>query len=376
MTPARLLALCSALLLAACAAPPQPPLLVRIGLAGPMTGAIGHLGLDNERGARLAIEELNQRGVRIGGRPATFELVSRDDRADPREGVLVAQQLVEAKVQGVVGHLNSGTSIPAAKIYAEAGLPTITPSATNPRLTRLGLRTAFRVVVDDNAAGRLVGRYAAQSQFKAVAVVDDRTAYGQGVADAFVAGLRESDAAPRNRFFVHDRATVFTTLAQQIVELQADAVFFGGMDAQAAGLLEALAERGWQGRLLGGDGICTSQLAKVRLASQVLCAEPGGLIEDNGAAMQALRQRFRTRFGSDVLVYAPQTYDAVNLLADAMQRAGSVEPAQYLPVLAATRDYRGVTGVIGFDAKGDLLAPAVPLYTYRDGKRVFAQVLR
>lgn len=370
-----LLALGAALLLAACAAP--PPQVVRIGIAGPLTGPIGHLGLDNERGARLAVEELNQRQVRIGGRPVLFELLSQDDRADPREGVAAAQRLVAAKVNGVVGHLNSGTSIPAGKVYVEAGLPAISPSASNPRLTRQGWRTAFRVVVDDSNVGRLMGRDVGAASFKAVAIVDDRTAYGQGMADAFVAGLRESGAAPRDRFFTTDKATVFTTLAQQITQAQADAIFFGGMDFQAAGLLEALVQQGWQGQFLGGDGICTSLLAKARLASQVLCAEPGGLVDDQGSsAMREFLQRFRTRFGVDVQVYAPQAYDAVRVLADAMQRAGSADPAQYLPALSGTRDFPGVSGSIGFDAKGDLLAPVVPLYTYRDGRRVFARLVR
>ena len=325
MARTRLLALCSAaLLLAACATPPQP-LVVRIGIAGPMSGVIAHLGKDNERGAQLAIEDLNQRHISIGGRPATFELVSRDDRADPREATVVAQQLVAAKVQGIVGHLNSGTSIPAAKTYAEAGIPAVTPSATNPRLTRQGWRTAFRVVVDDHSAGRLMGRHVATAGgFQAIAVVDDRTAYGQGLADAFVSGLREAGSAPRDRFFTQDRATDFTVLAQQIQAVRADAVFFGGMDNQAAGLLETLTRQGWQGRFFGGDGICTSLLARVKAASQVLCAEP----------------------------------------------------ARYLPVLAATKDCRGITGPIGFDARGDLLSPQLPLYSYRDGKRVFVQVIR
>lgn len=376
MSLARLLAVCSTLLFVACATPPQPS-VVRIGIAGPTSGVIGHLGRDNEYGARLAIEELNQSSFNIGGRVVTFELVSRDDRADPREGVAVARQLVEARVQGVVGHLISGTSIPAFKVYADAGIPSVAPAATNPKLTRQGLRTAFRVVVDDVAVGRVMGRHAAQLKFRSLIIVDDRSAYGQGLADAFESGLRESGATASGREYTSTFSSNFAAQAGRIVEAQADAVFYGGTDREARVLLEALAQLGWKGQFFGGDGICTGEIGSVRLSAQILCAEPGGLIDGPGSdEMRTFKQRFRSRFGLDVQLYAPQAYDAVKLLADAMQRAGSADPARYLPLLAATRSYQGVTGSIGFDAKGDLLEPLVPLYGYRNGRRQFVQVLR
>lgn len=382
MSFARLLVLCSPLLLAACATAPQTPVapqssVVRIGIAGPTSGVLAHLGRDNENGARLAIEELNQNGFSIGGQRVSFELVGRDDRADPRQGVAVAQQLVAARVQGVVGHLNSGTSVPAFKVYADAGIPSVTPSATNPKLTRQGLRTAFRVVVDDLTVGRVMGRHAADLRFASVVIVDDRSAYGQGMADAFESGLREAGGEAAGREFTSTFASDFSAQARRIVDSGADAVFYGGMDREAMLLLEELAQLGWKGKFLGGDGICTGEIGAVRLAAQILCAEPGGLIEGPGSQeMQAFKQRFRNRFGVNVQVFAPQAYDAVMLLADAMQRAGSSDPARYLPVLAATRHYPGVTGRIGFDAKGDLLEPLVPVYGYRGGRRVFVQVLR
>ena len=123
--------------------------VVKIGHVGPMSGAIAHLGKDNENGARLAVEELNAKGVSIGGKKIKFELVAEDDAADPKQGTAAAQKLVDAKVSGVIGHLNSGTTIPASKIYSDAGVPQISPSATNPKYTRQGYKTTFRVVADD-----------------------------------------------------------------------------------------------------------------------------------------------------------------------------------------------------------------------------------
>jgi branched-chain amino acid transport system substrate-binding protein len=158
--------------------------VVKIGHVGPISGPIGHLGKDNENGARLAIEEINAKGVSIGGKKVKFELIAEDDGADPKQGTAVAQKLVDQKVVGVIGHLNSGTSIPASKIYSDAGIPQITPSSTNPKLTRQGFKTTFRVVADDVHLGGTLGRYAvADLKGKSIAVIDDRTAYGQGVAD-------------------------------------------------------------------------------------------------------------------------------------------------------------------------------------------------
>ena len=168
------------------AAAPAGPLVVKIGHVGPTSGAIAHLGKDNESGARMAIEELNAKGVVIGGAKAKFELLAEDDAGDPKQGTAAAQKLVDAKVNGVIGHLNSGTSIPASKIYSDAGIPQISPSATNPKFTRNGYKTTFRVVADDVHLGGTLGRYAVNElKGKSIAVIDDRTAYGQGVADEF-----------------------------------------------------------------------------------------------------------------------------------------------------------------------------------------------
>ena len=194
----------SAALLAACgkkeeapppaAAPAPAPAMetvtVKIGHVGPTSGAIAHLGKDNENGARMAIDELNAKGVMIGGKKAKFELLAEDDAADPKQGTAAAQKLVDSKVNGVIGHLNSGTTIPASKIYSDAGIPQISPSATNPKYTRQGYKTTFRVVADDTQLGGTLGKYAVGTMgAKTVAVIDDRTAYGQGVAEEFEKGV-------------------------------------------------------------------------------------------------------------------------------------------------------------------------------------------
>jgi branched-chain amino acid transport system substrate-binding protein len=363
------------------AAPAPSELLVRIGHVGPKSGAIGHLGEDNEMGARLAIQDLNTRTVMIGGRRARFELLMEDDAGDPRLGVAAAQKLVAAGVNGVIGHLNSGTSIPAARIYSDAGIPQISPSATNPRYTRLGYKTAFRLIMDDAKLGRALGQFAVRSlNSKSIAVIDDRTAYGQGLTDEFVNGVRSAGGKVVAREFTTDNARSFLPMLRSLAAQKPDLVFFGGMDSVAGPLLREMAELGIKARFLGGDGICSSELPKLasgRLKSEaVICAEAGGATAEFKQPLDSFYTRFRSTFNRPVQVYAPYVYDAVNLMVDAMVRAGSADPARYLSALASTRSYKGVTGPIDFDENGDLVNGAFTLYTFRGSGREQLAVMR
>ena len=213
-------------------------MVVKIGHVGPTSGQIAHLGKDNELGARLAIEDLNAKGLSIGGKKVKFELLAEDDAGDPKQGTAAAQKLVDAKVNGVVGHLNSGTSIPASKVYSDAGIPQISPSATNPKFTRNGYKTTFRVVADDVHLGGTLGKYSvAQLKGKSIAVIDDRTAYGQGVADEFEKGVKGAGGKVVGREFTNDKATDFTAILTSLKSKKPDVVFFGGMDAVAGPML-------------------------------------------------------------------------------------------------------------------------------------------
>jgi branched-chain amino acid transport system substrate-binding protein len=356
-------------------------LVVRIGHVAPTSGAIAHLGKDNENGARMAIEELNAKGVTIGGRKAKFELLAEDDAADPKQGTAAAQKLVDSKVNGVIGHLNSGTTIPASKIYSDAGIPQISPSATNPRYTRQGYKTTFRVVADDVHLGGTLGRYAVQQlKGQRIVVIDDRTAYGQGVADEFEKGVKGAGGKTVGREFTNDKATDFTAILTSLKAKNPDVVFFGGMDAVAGPMMRQMKQLGINAKFVGGDGICTSELPKLAAGtmadSQVVCAEAGGVEGEAKKGMDDFRAKFKTKFNADVQVYAPYVYDAVNVMVAAMVKAGSAEPAKYLPALAATDGYKGVTGTISFDSKGDIKNGALTLYTYKGGKREQIAVVR
>jgi branched-chain amino acid transport system substrate-binding protein len=355
--------------------------VIKIGHVGPVSGAIAHLGKDNENGARLAIEELNAKGVTIGGKKVKFELLAEDDAADPKQGTAAAQKLIDQKISGVIGHLNSGTTIPASKLYSDAGIPQISPSATNPKYTRQGFKTTFRVVADDVHLGGTLGRYAIKDlKGQAIAVIDDRTAYGQGVADEFEKAIKAAGGKVVGREFTSDKATDFMPILTTLKGKKPDIIFFGGMDAVAGPMLKQMKSLGIQAKFMGGDGICTAELAKLAgdamSDGQVVCAEAGGVDGALKKGMDDFAARYKKRFNADVQLYAPYVFDAVNVMVDAMVKANSSDPAKYLPLLAKTNGYKGVTGTIGFDEKGDIKNGALTLFTYKGGKRDTITVVR
>jgi len=359
-------------------------MVVKIGHVAPTSGAIAHLGKDNENGARMAIDDLNAKGVTIGGKKVKFELLAEDDGADPKQGAAAAQKLVDSKVNGVVGHLNSGTSIPASKIYSDAGIPQISPSATNPKFTRQGFKTTFRVVADDVHLGGTLGRYAVKElKGKNIAVIDDRTAYGQGVADEFEKGVKATGGNLVGHEFTNDKATDFTAIITKLKAAKPDIVFFGGMDAVAGPMIRQMKQLGVEAKFMGGDGICSGELPKLAGGAmgdnQVVCAEAGGVDEKDAKAKKSMddfKVKFKKKFNADVQIYAPYVYDAVMVMADAMVKANSADPAKYLPVLAKTSGHQGVTGTISFDEKGDIKNGALTLYTYKGEKRDMIAVVR
>jgi branched-chain amino acid transport system substrate-binding protein len=355
--------------------------VVKIGHVGPVSGAIAHLGKDNEWGARLAIEELNAKGVSINGKKVKLELVAEDDAADPKQGTAAAQKLVDAKVSGVVGHLNSGTTIPASKIYSDAGIPQISPSSTNPKYTRQGYKTAFRVVADDVHLGGTLGRYAVNElKGKSIAVIDDRTAYGQGVAEEFEKAVKAAGGNLVGHEFTTDKATDFMPILTTLKGKKPDIIFFGGMDAVGGPMMKQMKSLGIKAKFMGGDGICTNEMIKLAgdamADGQVVCAEAGGVDGALKKGMDEFGVKFKKRFNDDVKLYSPYVYDAVFVMVDAMQRAKSSEPAKYLPELAKTMGFKGVTGTISFDAKGDIKNGALTLYTFKAGKRDQIAVVR
>jgi branched-chain amino acid transport system substrate-binding protein len=347
--------------------------VVKIGHVAGVTGPTAFFGKDSENGARMAVEELNARGATIGGKKVRFQLLAEDDASDPKQATTVAQKLADARVSGVVGHENSGTTIPASKIYFDAGIPQISPASTSPKYTQQGFNTAFRVVANDIQLGRALGRYAVKGMgARRVAVVDDRTAYGQGLATEFVKGLQQQGASVVAREYTSDKATDFGAILTKIRATKPDLVFFGGMNAVAGPMLRQMKQLGVNTKMMGGDGICSDEMFKLSGGTmadgQVVCAEAGGVEAAGKPALDAFRASYKKRFGVDVQIIAPYSYDAVMAIAAAMGKAGSPAPAKYLPELAKIR-HKGVTGLVAFDEHGDIRDGTLTLYTFKAGHR-------
>ena len=347
--------------------------VVKIGHVGPVSGAQAHYGKDNENGARMAIEDLNAKGVTIGGKKVKLELVAEDDAADPKQGTAAAQKLCDAKVNGVVGHLNSGTTIPASTVYNQCGIPHVTPSATNPKLTQQGYKTTFRLLANDNALGAGLALHAANNlKLKKIAIIDDRTAYGQGVAEVFKKTAASKGIQIVDEQFTTDKATDFMAILTAIKSKAPDGIFYGGMDPQAGPMLRQMEQLGLSNvKFFGGDGICTAKLAELsggaKTLGNVVCAE-GGASLDKMPGGKAWKERYDKKYPGQFQVYSPYTYDATHVLVQAMVAAGSADPKVYMPKLAAI-SYKGVTTNIAFEADGELKNPAMTLYVYKDGKK-------
>jgi len=350
------------------AAPAAPPSIeIKIGSVAPLTGGIAHLGKDNENGVRLALEEATAAKFMIDGKEAKFILVSEDDQADPKVGTTVAQKLVDAKVAGVVGHLNSGTSIPASAVYNTANLPMISGSATNPQLTEQGFKGVFRVVGRDDQQGPAIANYlATNSKPKTVAIIDDATAYGEGLANEVEKALKAAKIRVLPREKGDDKKSDWKAVLTKLKGRNPDAVFYGGMDATGGPLLKQARELKLKAVFAFGDGACTDKMKELAgdAAEGLLCSQAG--IPPQAASKKFL-DAYKAKFNVDPILYSPFTYDAANLIIEAIKKANSPDPAKYLPELQKM-EYAGATGKISFDEKGDRKDAEITIFTLKEGK--------
>jgi branched-chain amino acid transport system substrate-binding protein len=347
---------------------------VRIAHAGPTSGGIAHIGKDTENGVRMAIDDINAQALVIGGKKIKFELAPEDDAGDPRQATAVAQKLCDSKVTGVVGHLQSGTTIPASSIYNKCGIPHITAAATNPDVTKRGFNTTYRLIANDNALGAALAYFAHDTlKIKTVAVIDDRTAYGQGLADVFKATAEQRGVQVVANEYTTDKATDFTAILTSIKSKKPDAIFYGGLDAQAGPLLRQMMQLGLANvKLFGGDALCTEKLPELSSLSEnlanVTCATGGASVQKMQGGPD-WKKRYDARFPGQFQVYSPYAYDATFVLVDAMKRADSVDPKVYVPFISKTQ-FKGITANIAFTPKGELTTPAVTLYSFKGKARV------
>lgn len=344
-------------------------LVVKIGAASPLTGPQAHIGVDIRNGTQLGVDDVNAAGLEIGGRKVKLELIAEDDEANPTKATTVAQKLVDAKVVAVVGHFNSGASIPASKIYADAGIVQISPGSTNPKYTQQGFKTTYRVVANDDQQGPVGAQFAVEKlAAKNIAVIDDSTAYGQGLANAFAIKAAALGATIVAREHTTDKDTDFTAILTAIKAKDPDLVFFGGIDTQAGPMAKQMAALGIKAKFLGGDGMQTPNFIKLAgdTAEGAMASIPG-LPKDKMPGGKEFLERFKGKYKAEVELFAPMGYDAVFVIVEAMKRAGSTEPAKILAEMPKT-NYKGVIGPIAFDEKGDLKDGPLTIYAVKGGK--------
>ena len=347
--------------------------VIKIGHIGPVSGPQAHFGKDDENGVRMAIEDINAKNPEIAGKKVKFVLVAEDDVADPKQGTAASQKLCDDKVAGAVAFVNSGVAIPSSKVFNDCGIPMITGAATNPDLTKPGWNTTYRVIANDNALGAALATYAAKNlKLKNVAVIDDRTAYGQGLANVFKKDAEKQGIKIVANEFTNDKATDFMAILTSIKAKKPDAIFYGGMYGQAGPMLRQMAQLGMNDvKLFGGDGICVTELAKVAAGAKpldnVVCADGGASLAKMPGGTE-WKKRYDAKYPGQFQVYSPYFYDATMLLADAMKRANSWDPKVYIPFLQKS-DFSGVTSKIAFEKNGEMKNPSYTLSQYINGNK-------
>jgi branched-chain amino acid transport system substrate-binding protein len=344
--------------------------VIKIGFASPLTGGQANYGKDNQQGAQMAIDELNAQNPKIGGKAVKFQLMAEDDQADPKMGPTIAQKLVDAKVAGVVGHFNSGVTIPASKVYNDAGIPELSVS-TNVKYTDQGYKTAFRLMADDGKQGKALGEYAVKKLgFKRLAVIDDSTAYGQGLADEFEKAVKASGGQIVKREHTNDKAVDFAAVLTSIKAANPEAIFFGGYDQQAGPMARQMKTLGINAKLMGGETMNSAKFIELAgpAAEGAIASTPGAALESRPGG-KAFADKYKAKYNQDIGLYAPYFYDGVMLIAAAMKAADSTDPAKYLPALQKI-NYKGITADIAFDPKGDLTQGLLTIFEVKNGKWV------
>jgi ABC-type branched-subunit amino acid transport system substrate-binding protein len=332
--------------------------VVKIGHSGPLSGPNAFAGKDNENGVRLAIEELNAKKMVVGGKTLKFELSSEDDQCDPKSGVAVAQKFVDDNIKYVMGPYCSGVAIPASRVYSQGNV-LLSTVGTNPKVTDSGYKNLYRIIASDNQIGASMAVYAAKVlKVSKVGVIDDRTAFGQGLAEEFSKEAGKQGLTVVGREFTTDKAIDFNAILTSFKAKQPQAIFFGGYAPQGAPMTRQLKQLGMTDtKLLGGDTLCSPAMGKLggdAVNDTVYCAQGGSMVE-----------KFKKRFNADADAYAASYYDQVMFIAESMKKANSIDPEKVGAELYKG-SYKGVAATYAYDEKGNLKQAPITVFTFKD----------
>jgi len=348
--------------------------VVKIGQTGPLSGSNAYAGKDNENGVRLAVDELNAKKIVVAGKTIKFELQSEDDQCDPKAGVAVAQKLVDSGVKFVMGPYCSGVAIPASRIYDEGGA-ILSTVGSNPKVTMGGYIGVFRIIAGDNLIGSTMAQYAVKGlKAKTAGVVDDRTAFGQGLAEEFIKEAKALGLTIVGQEYTTDKATDFSAILTTMKSKAPDVIFYGGYAGQAGPMASQMKSLALKSKLLGGDSICvaeTGKLAGTAANDTIYCAQ-GGAILDKVAAGPAFRDTYKKRFGQDPDAYAASFYDQTMFLVQAMQKTNSLDSLKVAAEMHKS-SYKGIVTTYAYDDKGNLQKAPVTVYGFKNGMPVPVQ---
>ena len=348
--------------------------VVKIGHTGPLSGANAFAGKDNENGVRMAVEELNSKKIKVAGKTIKFELQSEDDQCDPKAGVNVAQKLIDSGIKFVMGPYCSGVAIPASRIYDEGGA-ILSTVGSNPKVTMGGYKNLFRIIAGDNLIGSSMAQYAVNGlKAKTAVVIDDRTAFGQGVADEFTKEAKVLGLTIVGKEFTTDKSTDFSAILTSTKAKAPDVIFYGGYAAQAGPMVRQMKGLEVKAKLLAADAVCVVETGKLggdATNDTVYCAQ-GGAILDKVAAGPAFRDNYKKRFGQDPDAYAASFYDQTMFLVQAMQKTNSLD-SQKVGAEMHKSSYKGIVTTYAYDDKGNLQKAPVTVYVFKNSVPVPVQ---
>lgn len=341
---------------------------VKIGFSAPLTGSQAIYGKDMQNGVVLAIEDFNASKPVIGGKEVRLVLLSEDDQADARMGTQIAQRMIDRGIKAMFGNLNSSVAIATSRIYNQAGIPQST-TATAPEYTRQGFNTTFRMLPSDIQQGSVLGRFAVSKLgFREIAIIDDRTAYGQGLADEFEKAVKAAGGKVVRREYTSDKALDFKPILTSLKRLKPQAIFYGGNAVQAAPLAKQMRELGIKSTLMGGEMVKMDSFLKIAgNAANDVIVSLGGRPLDKMPGGATFNRRHKERFGAPVDVYAPYAYDGAMAIFTAMKKANSTDPKKYLPYLSAIELHAVTRNKLSYDRHGDLVDGDITVYKANNG---------
>ncbi|RTL88643.1 branched-chain amino acid ABC transporter substrate-binding protein [Ancylobacter aquaticus] len=337
---------------------------IKVGVGGPMTGANATFGAQLKNGAEQWAADVNAKGGILGEK---VELIIGDDASKPEQGVSVANKFISDGVKVVLGHFNSGVSIPASEQYAEAGILQLTPASTNPTFTERGLTTVFRVCGRDDQQGAVAGDYIAKNlKDKKIGIVHDKTPYGKGLADETQKAMNAAGITEVVYEGINPGEKDYSALVSKLKAANVDVLYYGGLHTEAGLLVRQMRDQGMTTVLFSGDGITDKEFWTIAGPGAAGTLMTFGPDPRNSPAAAAVVAEFKKK-GIDPEGYVLYTYAAGQVFQQAAEATKSLDNAKLAEYIHSGKTFKTVLGDLIFDKKGDRTTLDYVLYVWKDG---------